>query len=144
MAQRSDRKVIEAIREFNRFYTGRLGVLNRAIYDSEYTLLEGRTLYEIGDRKNPLASDIAESMGIDEGQFSKLLKRLEKDKLITRSQSKEDKRVRILSLTAKGKKIRTDLNKLADKQIHEMIEHLSPPERMKVVRALNTIEKAFR
>lgn len=37
-----------AVRQFNRFYTARLGLLGRRHLDGEFALTEARILYEIG------------------------------------------------------------------------------------------------
>lgn len=41
---RSDSQQIGAVREFNRFYTRQLGLLNKAFLGSEWTLTEVRVL----------------------------------------------------------------------------------------------------
>ena len=43
----SDSALIEAARDFNRFYTNFLGVLNRAYLDTPFTLTDARVLFEI-------------------------------------------------------------------------------------------------
>ncbi len=48
-ARAADRH-ISAIREFNRFYTQKIGVLRDGLLDSDYTLAEVRVLYEIAHR----------------------------------------------------------------------------------------------
>ena len=43
---------ITEIRAFTRFYTGVIGLLDRHILDSGYSLTEARVLLEIGRTKN--------------------------------------------------------------------------------------------
>jgi hypothetical protein len=45
---------ISAVREFNRFYTARLGLLRRRHLDSKFSLTEARILFEID--ANPLTT----------------------------------------------------------------------------------------
>ncbi len=40
--------LIDAARDFNRFYTNFLGVLNKAYLDTPFTLTDARVLFEIG------------------------------------------------------------------------------------------------
>jgi hypothetical protein len=44
----TDRKQISAVREFNRFYTARLGLLRKCHLAGKFSLTEARILYEIG------------------------------------------------------------------------------------------------
>ena len=39
---------ISAVREFNRFYTARLGLLRKRHLNGDFSLTEARILYEIG------------------------------------------------------------------------------------------------
>ena len=64
---------ITGIRAFNRYYTGILGLLDRHILNSDYSLPEARILYELGQREGVQASGIIESLGIDKGYLSRIL-----------------------------------------------------------------------
>jgi len=44
----SDIALIETARDFNRFYTNFLGLLNKAYLDTAFTLTDARILFEIG------------------------------------------------------------------------------------------------
>ena len=68
---------IEAVREFNRFYTARLGLTRNGLYKTEHPLAEARVLYELGANDSTEVSDLRAALQIDAGQLSRLLKRLE-------------------------------------------------------------------
>ncbi len=69
---------IEAVRRFNRFYPGRIGLLGEGYLDPAYTLTEARLLYEIAHREPTDGSSIATALGVGPGYLSRLRARLER------------------------------------------------------------------
>lgn len=63
------------VREFNRFYTRTIGVLNETLTQSEFTLAESRVLYELGHRASPNAVDIARDLLLDPAYLARILRR---------------------------------------------------------------------
>ena len=120
--------LVAIIREFNRFYTSILGVMNNHILESNYSLTEVRTMYEIYYNPNIRARKIKESLQIDEGYLSRLLSRLVKNKIITKKKSKSDSRAYSLTLTKKGEGIFLQLNQRSTSNISKMIQHLDKKE----------------
>src|SRR5947209_15371520 len=106
----SEEEQVSAIREFNRFYTARLGLLRRRHLDGEFSLTEARTLYEIGSSPSMTASDLRRRLDLDAGYISRLLSALTQRKLIRQSSSGRDGRERLLTLTASGKRKLARLN----------------------------------
>src|SRR5688572_1524638 len=96
---------ISEIRSFNRFYTRIIGLLDRYVYSSNYTLPEVRILFELYHLEEVTATDLISLLGIDKGYLSRMILRFEKKKLLTRKLSKDDARSAHLSLTATGKKV---------------------------------------
>lgn len=120
---------IAAIREFNRFYTARLGLLRRRHLDGEFALTEARILYEIGATPRITASALCGILELDAGYISRLLASLTKRKLIRQSVSKADGREKLLTLTAAGQKAVARLDEQSTMQIHSMLSGLAPAER---------------
>ena len=58
---------ISSVRQFNRFYTRQLGLLDAHLLHSPLSLGEARVLYEIATTREPLASDIGTILGLDRG-----------------------------------------------------------------------------
>ena len=54
-----------AVRRFNRFYTQTIGVLDKGYLGTDYTVAEGRVLYEIARADGVTPKQVAEATGLD-------------------------------------------------------------------------------
>jgi DNA-binding MarR family transcriptional regulator/GNAT superfamily N-acetyltransferase len=131
---------INKIRSFNRFYTNVLGLLDQYILDSGYSLTEVRVLLEISKVKSCTANSLVNQLVIDRSYMSRIIKRLEKDELITKLQSERDNRVNLLTLTEKGKQTISALNQKSDEQIKSLFQRLGPDEIIKVLDSMAIIK----
>src|ERR1700733_5884634 len=111
---------ISAVREFNRFYTARLGLLRRRHLDGEFSLTEARMLYEIGAHPRRSASTLCGTLELDAGHISRLLTALTKRKLVRQAPSEADGRVKLLTLSAVGEKAVERLNAQSMQKIASM------------------------
>jgi len=126
------------IREFNRFYTRRIGVIDGTA-SSPFSLAEARVLYELAHREQPTATDIRKELGLDAGYVSRILREFERRKLVTRERSKTDERQKYLSLTAKGRRAFAPLDERSNCDVAAMLEELSPAARRQLVDSAQTI-----
>lgn len=130
---------IQAIRAFNRFYTDLLGLLDTHLLKSDYSLAEARILYEIFIGKEISASDIIQKLKVDKGYLSRILKKLEKQGLVSKKLSAGDGRVSLLSLTPDGLKVFHELNNASDEQIGALIITMPLPQLNDLVKHMNAI-----
>jgi DNA-binding MarR family transcriptional regulator/N-acetylglutamate synthase-like GNAT family acetyltransferase len=135
----SDATQIFAIRDFNRFYTARLGLLRKRHLDGEFSLTEARMLYEIWANPRLTASNLRGILGLDAGYISRLLASLTKRKLVRQTVSKADSRERLLSLSQAGEKKVAALNRQSEQQIEELLQGLSGEERERLVASLGVV-----
>jgi DNA-binding MarR family transcriptional regulator/ribosomal protein S18 acetylase RimI-like enzyme len=132
---------IAAVRDFNRFYTRRLGVLEQCFLDSPWSLTEARVLYELAHREAPLARDIAAALAIDAGYLSRLLQTFADKGLITRTPLPADRRQLRLGLTTKGRLAAGRLDRSSQEDIAAMLGELAPQDADRVAQAMATIEQ---
>ncbi|WP_103865097.1 MarR family winged helix-turn-helix transcriptional regulator [Aquimarina sp. I32.4] len=123
-----NKKNINEIRKFNRFYTKIIGLLDTHILNSKYSLPEGRVMFEIYHNPGFTASDIIQLLDIDKGYLSRILKRFESQKLIIKTVSLTDKRVFTLKITKLGEKEFLKLNQSSEDQLETVYTHLSTCE----------------
>ncbi len=131
----------ESIREFNRFYTNIIGLLDNHILDSSFSLAEARILFELAHNPTATASDLIISLKMDKGQLSRILDTFKKKGLIIRRRSKEDGRSSYLSLTAKGDLEFEKLNKASNEQIRSLVKNLAPDDQRNLLLHMNEIKK---
>ena len=67
--------------------------------------LQAETLHFIGQKKQPIASEVADYLCITKPSATNLIDTLEKNKLVYRIKSKQDKRNTYLKISTKGKKL---------------------------------------
>jgi DNA-binding MarR family transcriptional regulator len=129
------------IRAFNRFYTNIIGLLDGHILNSNYSLPEVRIMFELYHNSGLTASDIIALLHIDKGYLSRILRRFEKAKLITKVTSSSDKRSTSIGLTAKGKKEFEVLDIASNKQVEEVFGSLNESECITLIQKFTEIQQ---
>ncbi len=135
----SDAEQVLAIREFNRFYTARLGLLRKTYLDGELSLTEARILYEIDLNPKSTASTIGETIGLDAGYISRILANLTKNKFTRQTPSKLDGRKKLLTLSKTGQKKLATLNEQSAQQSRGLLDPLSAEERNLIIASLSNV-----
>jgi len=135
-----DAVCVDSVRQFNRFYTRQLGLLDKGYLGSNWTLTEVRVLYELAHKKNVTAAQIAEELHLDVAYLSRILAEFEKRRLLKRAVSTTDARQRHLTLTARGIEAFGPLDRSAAQQITAMLAPLSESERSTLVSAMRQVQ----
>jgi DNA-binding MarR family transcriptional regulator/GNAT superfamily N-acetyltransferase len=130
---------ISAVRAFNRFYTRHVGLLGDRHLDSPFSLTEMRLLYELAHRHGPTASELARDLGLDAGYVSRIIRRFESRRFLTRTPRPSDRRIDVLRLTAKGRRAFAPLESRARAHIRSMLGRLRPDDQRRVVDSMATI-----
>ena len=123
---------IAQIREFNRYYTRILGLLDRGILNSKFSLPEARVLYELHQLQPCSAKEIIVALAMDKGYLSRILKSFTRLGLIITQPTTADARVSEIKLTAKGKAEFQKLTLASSNQIKNLMINL-PDTKIKLV-----------
>jgi DNA-binding MarR family transcriptional regulator/GNAT superfamily N-acetyltransferase len=134
---------IAAFRRFNRFYTQKIGVLDRSYLQSEFSVAEARVLYELAQRGETTASEISANLGLDMGYLSRILAKLEGQQLIRRTPGEQDARQRFIQLTPKGRKAMSTLDSRSEEQAGSLLAKLTDPQQASVLQAMSQIQAAL-
>ncbi|MBS1606583.1 MAG: MarR family transcriptional regulator [Bacteroidetes bacterium] len=134
-----EQKTISEIRSFNRYYTNIIGLLDRHILNSPFSLPEARILYELHHGEGIKASGIIESLGIDKGYLSRILDHFANRKLIVRRRSQADGRQMHIYLTEKGRAAFKELDRASNEQLRQLLNGLTATEGEKLGRTMKDI-----
>ena len=132
---------IESVRQFNRFYTRQIGLLEEGLHKSKFSLTEARMLYEMAHRDGLTAKDLCSELGLDAGYLSRILKSFEQRGLIARVPVVGDARQSALSLTRKGRAAFAPLERASREQIDTMLKRMGATERRTLLRAMQEVRQ---
>ncbi|HEX7298011.1 MAG TPA: helix-turn-helix domain-containing GNAT family N-acetyltransferase [Solirubrobacteraceae bacterium] len=130
---------VAAVRAFNRFYTGRIGVLGEGLLRTPHSLTEARVLYELGQRDAIDVADLRRELAIDGGYLSRLLTRLEDQELVARERSPTDARRRRVRLTDAGAAASAELDRRSASEIGALLAGLGEEDEHRLVAAMDVI-----
>jgi DNA-binding MarR family transcriptional regulator len=134
---------IALIRSFNRTVSRRLGMLNERYLGRNRPLVESRLLFEVGTR-GVSVRDLRARLGLDSGFSSRLLRSLERKKLLRTEPSGSDGRVRIARLTRSGLAELQRINTRSDDLARSMLAPLNPKLAQRLVAAMNEVDRLLR
>ena len=124
------------VRQFNRTWTEVLGLLDRGLLETEFSLVEARILFELAGRDRTERQELRDRMDIDNSFLSRVLQRLVERDLVTATPSRADGRAIVLELTPAGRHAADDLGRRSDAQIRSLLDPLGTDERRQLVESM--------
>jgi DNA-binding MarR family transcriptional regulator/N-acetylglutamate synthase-like GNAT family acetyltransferase len=134
---------VQTVRQFNRFFTQRIGVLDESLMDSGFTLTQARVLFEIGASESGTAVDLIALLRLDAGYLSRILQEFVDLGLVKRKPSPDDGRRALLSLTSKGQKRFLELDHQSRRTVGELISPLPAEKRAQLLRGMRAVQAAL-
>lgn len=132
---------IELVRDFNRYYTRRLGILGDYLGQGR-PLSEARLLFEIGAGTD--LRSLRARLGLDSGYLSRLLRTLSSQGVVEVRPDPADRRVRIATLTEAGVRERDELDARARDSVAELLEPLTSAQRERLIEAQGQVRRLLR
>jgi DNA-binding MarR family transcriptional regulator/GNAT superfamily N-acetyltransferase len=132
---------VAAVRSFNRFYTGVIGVLTDGLLRTPYTLTEARVLFELAQRDRTEMPTLRRTLGLDPGYLSRILARFEADALVERGRSPRDARAQVVALTESGRGAFATLDARSTEEITALLGRLPDTDQRRLLGAMATIER---
>lgn len=130
----------DIVRQFNRFYTHQIGVLQEHLLQSEYSLTELRILYELASQGDLTSTDLRQMLGLDAGYMSRLISGFDKKGLIQKVPSATDARASQLHITDLGREILAPLEQASRQEVITLLERLSEPQQLQLIASMKQIQ----
>ncbi len=136
----------DEVRSFNRFYTLKIGLLNRSLPATDLSLPEARVLYELAQSPEggKTAADIGRTLQMDKAHLSRIVARLRARGLAASRVSPDHRKHRLLTLTDAGAKAFAAAEAAARAQVDALIEPIDFPARARVVEAMGFIRATLK
>jgi DNA-binding MarR family transcriptional regulator/GNAT superfamily N-acetyltransferase len=131
------------LRRFNRTYTQRVGALDDSFLGLGWPLGASRLIFEIGDRATSVL-ELRERLDLDSGYLSRLLRRLTRAGVVDVRPDPEDRRRRLVLLTAEGRKVRRELDRRSEERAAALMAPLTVRQRDRLTEALATADLLVR
>ncbi|MDC0713989.1 helix-turn-helix domain-containing GNAT family N-acetyltransferase [Stigmatella sp. ncwal1] len=134
------------LRRFNRTYTQRIGALEESFLGLGWPLGASRLVFEIGSSTGggPTVRDLRERLGLDSGYLSRLLRRLEDAGVVKVLPDPGDRRRRVATLTARGRRVWQKLEERSESLAQGLIAPLTGRQRERLAEALATADLLVR
>jgi len=132
---------VAAIRRFNRFHSRWIGALDGNLHGSGFALTEARVLYELAQRDDWQAAELAKALDLDPAYLSRILQRFAERGWLDRSRSAADGRAWRLSLTEAGREAFRPLDEASRGQALAILSRLAPAQQGRLVDALTDAER---
>ena len=134
---------ISAVRQFNRFYTRQIGVLNEGLLRSSLSLAQVRVLFELASRGETIASELGQALGLDGGYLSRMLRDFERLGVVSRRPSADDGRQSLIALTTTGRVLFAELDERSNVEIAQMLHVVPAPAQQQLVSAMQRIQRTL-
>jgi DNA-binding MarR family transcriptional regulator/GNAT superfamily N-acetyltransferase len=132
---------VAEVREFNRFYTGVIGVLAEGLLHTPYSLTEARVIFELAQQEETEVATLRRHLDLDAGYLSRILARFETDGLVARQQSTVDARRQVVRLTVAGRAVFATLDSRSSRDVAALLARLDEPGRHRLLAAMGTVRR---
>jgi DNA-binding MarR family transcriptional regulator/GNAT superfamily N-acetyltransferase len=134
---------VQEIRQFNRFYTRLVGLLDEHLPESRLNLLEGRVMYELATGGKQTAADLTRTLDVDKAQLSRAIHALRQHKLLKAEIDPAHAKKKLLSLTQTGRVAFTELEQGTRFRMESILQPLNGAKRKTLVASMRGIQAAF-
>jgi DNA-binding MarR family transcriptional regulator/GNAT superfamily N-acetyltransferase len=133
----------EQVRDFNRFWSRRIGLLSEHLPASALSLPQGRIVYELATGGEQTAATLVRTLDLDKGHLSRLIGNLRSRGLVDARADPAHAKRQLLSLTPDGRLAFAETDAGTRAQIGGLIGDLGPATQDRVLEAMAVIKGAL-
>jgi len=137
------RDAIDQVRRFNRAVAETIGAIDDHFLGRGRPMGESRVLWEIGVDGMELRT-LRTRLSLDSGYLTRVLQSLARQGFVRVRPGREDRRVRVASLTAKGVAERDELDRRSNDLAAGVLQPLGASQREALVAAMTRVEQLLR
>lgn len=115
--------------------------MSKVFEDSGITVPQGMVIGTLSKFGKMKISDLSINLGFSNSTISGIIDRLEKQRMVERERSEDDKRVVYVKITPEFKELHQDFHKIAEENITNIIKRGTTEEVIKIVEGLNILKK---
>ena len=136
-------QLVAKVRSFHRTVAEEMGAVNDHFLGRRRPMGESRVLWEIG-RAGIEIRALRTRLGLDSGYATRVLQSLARDGLVRVQVSPRDRRIRRVTLTARGLDERHELDRRSNVLAERILRPLSEQQRAALVAAMEKVEQLLR
>ncbi|MBP2603518.1 bifunctional helix-turn-helix transcriptional regulator/GNAT family N-acetyltransferase [Acinetobacter calcoaceticus] len=138
-----DQKIINEIRSSSRIMVRELGFMSSTLAATDYSPSAVHSLLELESRGSLTAVQLGQILGLEKSSISRMLVKLIKTGEITEEQDKNDARLKVLKLTAKGVDTVRKINNYGEMRVVQAIEKLNSSKQFVIAQGLTTYAESL-
>lgn len=127
------------MRDFSRTVAERVGTFSDHFLGRGRPYGESRVLWEIDSGAE--IRELRSRLGLDSGYVARVLASLQAEGMISIRPGRNDRRTRLVRLTAAGRRERAELERRSDAKAQSLLEPLSDRQRAELVTAMATVDR---
>ena len=131
---------VAAVRAFTRRWSEVTRVLDAGMYDTTYSLTEGRVIYELAQRDSAGLLELRTKLGLDPSYLTRIIRRFRTDGLVDAAPAPDDGRRQVVTLTEHGRGVAKLLEERSQEQNRTLLEPIPAADRHRLVQAMATIQ----
>jgi len=137
-------KNIEVAKLFNEIVSLLKGKMSKKFEKIGTTMPQGMIIGILSHHGSMKISELSRHMGLSDSTVSVMLDKLEKQEIVERIRSKEDKRAVYVSISANFKKTNKNFHLQVEENIRDIVSKGTREEIDKIIEGLNTFKKILR
>lgn len=140
---RHDLSLVDHIRSASRQMVRELGFMQATLAATDYPPSAVHAILELGAQGSMAATQLAQVLGLEKSSVSRMVGKLVQAGEIRESSDGEDGRVKLLALTAKGRRTLAAIEAFGRQQVTAALDRLQPPQQQAVAQGLACYAQAL-